>query len=175
MAAIVGKINYNRQIAGDLEDRSTFDQSNPYTVNCNLVSLVNGGGGCYFCLVEGPGYYDIGADGSKVLLAKDVSCRLNGCYVDFYCPSSVTFSSGVGYFDVVLYIGNAEGIQGTDELVYLNRFYISPGFHVKVRIPDVSGFVVPSGKNICCNVTQSNGITSGSIVCNGHFVCTVDD
>lgn len=163
-----GYVKYHNQLGINLGDRMSFDQTVPYTICCNY----EGGGSATFnhkfCLVETPGEYSVGNAATEVLLGKDVSVILSDCHVDMFC----TAASGTDVAaNVNLYVGTTDDVLGNDT-VYLYQWfgYLIGGHYLKLDIPDISGFVVPSGKNIVCEIN-----VYGAGFVDGHFVSSVDD
>ena len=148
-----GHVFYDNQLGTTLGDRMSFDQSVPYTLACNYWNIGTSTYNQSFCLIENPGSYSVGADGTKVNLAKDVSVVLGDCHVKFYVPSN---AGGNVSFGMYLFVGTTEDVVGTDT-VYLYRWCccVPPGEKIEVEIPDISGFVVPSGKNVVFGLYSS--------------------
>lgn len=167
MRSVSGHIDYNTQLGTSLGDRMSFDQTVPYTIACNFKGHTTESATYKFCLVEGPGSYSHGDAGTKVLLGKDVSVVLGDSHFDIF--ATTTFGDiGVS---VNLYVGTPDDVLG-DDTVYLYRFvgYVANGRDLTLHIPDISGFVVPTGKNVVCVFTSTD-----ACYVNGHFVSSVDD
>lgn len=168
MRAAGGNVYYDNQLGINLGDRMSFDQTVPYTLACNYKGYGDAGYTHKFCLIEAPGSYAVDADETKVLLSKDVSVVLSDCHLDLMFPSTV---SGDLTFTISLYVGTTEDVLSSST-VYLYRWvgYLIPGVTMKLDIPDISGFVVPTGKNVVC-VVSSSSLSHA----NGHFVSSIDD
>lgn len=171
MSAVAGGgVQYVDQLASTMKERSSFDQSAPYTTCCTYNGYsANGGGGILhsFCMIGSYGAYSVGDAATKVLLAKNVSVSMEGCFVEVFGNENDSLQQ----LDVYIYIGTPDEVLSAST-VYLYRYtgYVYKGGYVRVDIPDVSSFVVPSGKNVVVRV----GYGTDCLV-NGHFVCSVDD
>lgn len=167
MRSVAGHIDYDTQLGTSLGDRMSFDQSVPYTISCNFTGHTTEAATYKFCLVEGPGSYSHGDAGTKVLLGKDVSVVLGDCNAHIFA----TTTYGDIKVSLSLYVGTPDDELGEDT-VYLYRFigYVTKDNELAVDIPDISGFVVPSGKNVVCVFTSTD-----ACYVNGHFVSSVDD
>ena len=166
MRAGGGQIYYSRQEGSTLGDRMSFDQSAPYTICCNYKGFDEDSFTNKLCLIESPGTYSIGDAETKVLLAKDVTCILGDCSVDVRY-----FGTGNGYtVDISLYVGTTDDVLDENTVyLYRNSVYMCVDDRVTIDIPDISRFVVPSGKNVCLVVSGNHVYVSG------RFVSCVDD
>lgn len=160
---------YNLQLGSDLGDRSTFDQTVPYNVVCNYRSFNSDVLNQKFCVIEAPGMYALDSAETKLVLAKNVSVSLSDCWVDLEVPSDAT--GGYTSFGINMYIGTYDDVI-TSDTVLLYRFwpYIIAGNKMKIKIPDITAFNVPAGKNVVFSV-----YSGGASYVNAHFVVCVDD
>lgn len=169
MRSVGGRIDYSTQLGSKLIDRTSFDQTAPYSVCCNYYASATSGDGIDHkcCIIESPGNYVPSADETKVLLAKNVNVIISDCYIDVY---SVTSNLDITV-DIGIYIGTPSDEVGTST-VYLYRYlgHVPKDQKLSVDIPDISDIVVPTGKNVVVSV-----YTSGSAYVNAHFVSSVDD
>lgn len=162
-------VYYSNQLGSGLGDRMSFDQSVPYTLCCNYKGYNVDTATQKFCIIESPGYYSLDSAETKVVLGKEVSVVLSDCWINLEVPSGAT--GGYSSFNVALYVGTTEDVVSNDT-VYLYRCcpYILAGDKLKIKIPDVTGFVVPSGKNIILSI-----YSGGASYVSAHFVSSVDD
>lgn len=169
MRSVSGRIDYSIQLNPIVGDRSSFDQSAPYSVSCNYYGAATGDDGLSHkcCVIESSGNYALSADETKVLLAKNVKVIMNDCYVDVF---STTSNNDITV-DISLYVGTTtDAVDSSTVYLYRYMSHVPKTQQVRFNIPNISYFDVPSGKNVILSVT-----TSGAAYVNGHFISCVDD